>query len=186
MFRLAFIQFAALVFAEMHHKERETRLNDWLDRHMGLLIKVARSFSRLRHEQDDLLQEMAFQVWKSIPRYKPSVSETTWLYRVAFYTAIDWSRKEETREKRFLEFSSEKFRSHDDDVKIDPRLEWLYDRIAEFDPIDRSLTLLVLEGLSYREMSDTLGISESNVGVRISRIKKKLASKLEQEKQNEL
>lgn len=170
----------------MHHDEREARLNDWLSRHTGLLIKVARSFSKSTHDHDDLVQEIAFQLWKSIPKYKPEIAESTWIYRVAFYTAIDWSRKEKTREKRLREFSLLRAPDASDQSPANPRLEWLYARIAEFEPIDRSLTLLVLEGASYREMSETLGITESNVGVRISRIKKKLATQLSQENQNEL
>ncbi len=69
---------------------------------------------------------------------------------------------------------------------MDPRLEWLYEKIAEMEPIDRSLTLLVLDGFSYREMSETMGISESNVGVRINRIKSRLTKLLEEERPDEL
>lgn len=170
--------------ASMHHQEREEKLNDWLSRHKGLLIKVTRSFAQSTHDQDDLLQEIAFQLWKSIPGYKPNIAESTWLYRVAFYTAINWSRKETTREKRMREFRA--LPDLNDETSMDPRVEWLYDRIAELEPIDRSLTLLLLDGCSYREMSQTLGISESNVGVRITRIKKRLTKQLAREKDNEL
>ena len=89
----------------MHHRDREQNLNDWLSRHKGLLIKVARSFAQSVHDRDDLLQEIVFQVWKSIPGYKPDVAESTWLYRVALYTAINWSRKESAREKQMRELS---------------------------------------------------------------------------------
>ena len=60
----------------------------------------------------------------------------------------------------------------------DPRLEWIYQRIAELDPVSRSLALLMLDGFSYRDMSQILGLSESNVGVKINRIKAALAAKL--------
>ena len=59
-------------------------------------------------------------------------------------------------------------------VEIDPKLEWLYNEISILDAIDQSLTLLLLDGFSYSEMSDIIGISPSNVGVKINRIKKKL------------
>ena len=80
----------------MNRTDPERTLNDWLGRHRGLLMKVARSFASTAHDRDDLLQEIAFQVWKSIPGYRSEIAETTWLYRVAFYTAINWSRKEAT------------------------------------------------------------------------------------------
>jgi RNA polymerase sigma-70 factor (ECF subfamily) len=163
--------------------DRDARLGDWLRRHRGLLVKVTRSFARTPQDRDDLLQEIAFQVWESIPRYTAEVAESTWLYRVAFYTAINWSRKETTRRARTEEYCAEVPAAVVDAPDAgDPRLEWLYRRIAKLEPIDRSLTLLLLEGHSYREMSITLGLSESNVGVRINRIKKKLSRQLEQER----
>jgi len=57
------------------------------------------------------------------------------------------------------------------------RLDWLDEEIAQMDHIDRSLTLLLLDGLSYRDMVETLGISESNIGVKINRIKARLINK---------
>ncbi|TWT85628.1 ECF RNA polymerase sigma factor SigE [Posidoniimonas polymericola] len=169
----------------MHDREREERLNDWLNRHEGLLVKVARSFTRTSHDQDDLIQEISFQLWKSIPGYQPRVAESTWVYRVAFYTAINWSRKERSREERVRELR-DKPPPNERSGPPDQRLEWLYDQIARMEPIDRSLTLLVLDGRSYREMSETLGISESNVGVRINRLKKRLTNQLERGDDHEL
>ena len=168
----------------MNQQEQDDKLEDWLGRHKGLLLKVARSFDPESHDRDDLFQEMALQLWKSIPRYTGDVAESTWIYRVAFYTAISWHRKES------------KFRDHGretmlesvigDDTAVDPRVDWLYEKIAELDAIDRSLALLLLEGFSYREMSETLGMSQNNVGVRINRIKKQLTSKLQYERNYEL
>ena len=55
-----------------------------------------------------------------------------------------------------------------------PRLDWLYQQISQLDEIDRTLTLLMLDGFSYREIGATLGITESHVGVKLNRIKKRL------------
>ena len=63
----------------------------------------------------------------------------------------------------------------------DRRLGWLYDQISQFDHVDRSLTLLLLDGYSYREMAETLGISESYVGVKINRIKTHLKNLTKEE-----
>ncbi len=68
----------------------------------------------------------------------------------------------------------------------DPRLEWIYARIAELGEVDRSLALLMLDGFSYREMSQILGLGESNVGVRINRIKAALAAQLAKEEHDGL
>ena len=67
-----------------------------------------------------------------------------------------------------------------DQHRPDQRLGWLYEQIAQLDHIDRSLTLLLLDGFSYRDMAATLGITENNVGVKINRIKAHL-TRLSQE-----
>jgi len=158
----------------MNREQQIDTFRRWLSRHRGLLLKIVRSFAFSAHDQDDLFQEVTLCIWDSIPRRRQAIAESTWIYRVSLYAAINWSKKE----KRVLE----KGRSLEEvehllvrpEERADPRLDWLYEQIAKFDEVDRSLTLLMLEGLSYREMSETLGISVSNVGVKINRLKKRL------------
>jgi RNA polymerase sigma-70 factor (ECF subfamily) len=63
----------------------------------------------------------------------------------------------------------------------DPRLEWLYHQIAQLKDVDRSVALLMLDGFSYKEIAAIVGITESNVGVKINRIKAALAAQLAKE-----
>mgnify|MGYP000029407561 CR=1 FL=1 len=166
----------------MNRQDQDNKLDQWLKRHRGLLLKVARSFASESNDRDDLFQEIVLQVWRSVPRHNNEVAESTWIYRVALYTAISWSRKETKRREKSRELERE---GVSDETDADPRVEWLYQQIAELAPIDRSLTLLMLDGFSYREMSATLGMTESNVGVRINRIKTQLSNALEQEDRHE-
>ena len=168
----------------MNQSEQNSKLDEWLGRHKGLLLKVVRSFAVASHDQDDLFQEIVFQIWKSIPNYKDEVAESTWIYRVALYNAISWSRKQTTLKRTKHELIEEPAIA--DARNIDPRVDWLYEKISKLDSVDRSLALLLLDGFSYREMSETLGMSESNVGVRISRIKSQLIKKLRLERKDEL
>ncbi len=167
----------------MNRHQQDEKLDQWLERHKGLLLKVTRSFAATSHDQDDLLQEVVLQVWRSIPRYTAKVAESTWIYRVALYTAVSWTRKESRHGQTQNEVTREPIAAP---TKTDPRVDWLYEKIAELDPIDRSLALLMLDGFSYREISETLGLSESNVGVRLHRIKKLLSAKLQREGHDEL
>jgi len=87
-------------------------------------------------------------------------------------TAISWTRKELRRRDKFKEaLDGDEAALRPNDSEIDPRLDWLYDEITQLNELDRSLTLLLLDGFSYKEMADALGMSETNVGVRIHRIK---------------
>lgn len=160
----------------MNENEQLQVFDDWLSKHKGLLFKVVRAYAFTTHDQEDLFQEITLQVWDSIPNFRQQSAVTTWLYRVALYSAIAWSKKEkkQTDIKQTLAGSGPALSKAV--ARNDPRLDWIYEQISKLDEIDRSLTLLLLDGFSYREMAEALGISESNVGVKINRIKKHLAS----------
>ena len=100
-------------------------------------------------------------------------------------SAISWNRNEKKhgRGRQDLEAASDLLVAPE--VR-DPRLEWIYQRIAELDEVNRSLALLMLDGFSYRDMSQILGLSESNVGVKINRIKAALSARLAKEQNDEL
>jgi len=165
--------------------ERNTVFESWIDAHKAILFKVARVYGATHADREDLFQEIALQVWHSVEAYRGDCAATTWIYRVALNTALAWRRKE---------------RKHGEgrqDIEAvtglliapsgrDPRLEWIYQRIAELDEANRSLALLMLDGFSYREMSQILGLGESNVGMRINRIKAALAAQLAKEELNGL
>lgn len=163
-------------------KNKQKRIFDeWLSKHKSLLFKVVRAYSFTRHDQDDLFQEIAIQVWNSIPNFRGDATVTTWLYRVALYTAIAWTRKEKKHHTGKESLNGVKHTMTATSKLKDRRLDWIYHQIAQLDEIDRSLMLLMLDGFSYKEMATTLGISESNVGVKINRIKKRLAHKSRKE-----
>ena len=159
----------------MNDTEQKRILDEWLHTHRGLLFKALRAFAFSAHDQDDLFQEIAFQLWQSIPNFKGDSSASTWVYRVALYSAIKWSQKEQRRNAKHEDLDVASHIPRNQASDDDPRVAWLYQQIGQLAPIDRSLILLQLEGLSYKEMSEALGISESNVGVKINRIKNKMS-----------
>lgn len=170
----------------MRVSEQKRIFNKWLSEHRGIIFKVVRVYSNTRHDNEDLFQEIAVQLWNSIPNFRNGCSETTWIYRVAFYSASSWAHKErrrrETREQleQAQPFLNEGSSLHSE------RLDWLYEQIARLQEPDRSLALLLLDGFRYREIAEIVGLSESNVGVRICRIKKSLTQTLSQETTHEL
>lgn len=158
----------------MTEKEQLDILEAWLQQHKGIIFKVVRVYTITDH--DDLFQEILIQVWRSIPTFRLEASVITWMYRIALNTAIKWIKKE----KKYSGAETLDHIQHllqENKTTVDERLNWLYDEISRLDEIDRSVTLLLLDGFSYKEMSAILGISESNVGVKINRIKKQLIAK---------
>ena len=158
----------------MEQREQERIFDDWLSRHRNVLFKVVHAYAFTPPDRDDLFQEIITQMWNSIPRFRGDAAVTTWLYRVALNSALAWSRKERKHRERTEPLEPHEPALHETARVPDHRLGWLYEQIAELDHVDRSLTLLLLDGLSYRQMAETLGISESHVGVKINRIKSHL------------
>jgi RNA polymerase sigma-70 factor (ECF subfamily) len=157
----------------MSEKKQKQIFDDWLSQHKGIMFKIIRAYAFNQHDQDDLFQEISLQVWKSIPEFRGESNPSTWIYRVALYTATVWVRKEKTRP------STQSLTTVEHTLTVtshprDERSEWLYQQIGQLDPIDRSVCLLLLDGFSYKEMAEMLGISESNVGVKVHRIKQYL------------
>ena len=160
----------------MTEKEHEHIFEDWLNQYKGLIFKVVRAYAFTAMDQDDLFQEIIIQVWHSIPTFRQESSVITWIYRISLNTAIKWVRKER-KHSQVETLDHAEHILQESGLKIDERLTWLYEEIYKLDEIDRSITLLLLDNFSYKEMADILGISESNVGVKINRIKKHLISK---------
>jgi RNA polymerase sigma-70 factor (ECF subfamily) len=162
--------------------ERETRFRQWLHEHTGLLVKVVRSFASAPADADDLLQEILLQVWLSLPNFRDQCKPTTWLYRVALNTALGWKRRETSVRRRSQTLAILPELVDDTQIDADPAhrelLDQLYAAIRTLEPARRALVLLYLDGLSYSEMAEVTGVSEANVGVRLNRIKKQLASLL--------
>lgn len=157
----------------MDEKEQKRIFNDWLSEHKGIFFKIVRAYAFTPADQEDLFQEISLQVWKSIPDFRGESKPSTWIYRVALYSAVAWIRQEKKHPPTRPLADVEQTLIANSAVQ-DERLNWLYEQIAQLDPIDRSLCLLMLEGFSYKEMADVVGISESNVGVKIYRIKQHL------------
>jgi RNA polymerase sigma factor (sigma-70 family) len=159
--------------------EQQRRFADWLREHSAILHHVVNGFAA-GDDRNDLLQEVLLAVWKSIPAFRGQAKPTTYLYRVSHNAALLWIRTEKNYRRRIEQFGAENSQSsgNDPDSLTDERLAKLYAAIRQLKPGDRSLMLLSLDGLSYREMAEVLGLSESNVGVKISRIKNQLTQTL--------
>ena len=159
----------------MGEADRRRIFQTWLDQHRGLIFKIVRAYAHTEMDRDDLFQEVAVQLWRSVPSFKGESKETTWIYRVALNTAMRWLHVEKRRDR--IDLQEAQLVLQHGPSPVDQQLAWLYAEIAQLDDIDRSLALMLLDDLSYKEMSGVLGITESNVGVRIHRIKKYLISK---------
>jgi RNA polymerase sigma-70 factor, ECF subfamily len=157
---------------------RESLFRRWLKEHAGLVFKVARAFAPSAADRDDLVQEILLQLWRSLPRFEGKARESTWIYRVALNTALAWHRGENKRHTTQTPLLAIEELPEPDDLARREREELvarLYAAIRQLPKVDAALVLLYLDDLSYREMAEVLGISETNVGVKLNRARKTLA-----------
>lgn len=161
----------------------DERIRRWLVDHAGLVWKVVRAFASPA-DRDDLFQEIVVQLWTSAARFRGQSKESTWIYRVAFNTALAWRRQTRRRDTRFVTglslASLEGANSSRDDAarERDAKIERLYAAIRALPEVDASLALMHLDGLSYLEMAEVLGLTENHIGVKLTRVRKKLADAL--------
>ena len=164
----------------MLEEDHKAIFTKWLEEHSSSVIKVARAYTLTMDERQDLAQEILLQAWKSLPKFEGKASPATWFYRVALHTAMNWSRNDKPRrlrQKPLLETRSMAVESTDSVELMEQRelVEQLYAAIHQLPDSDVALVLLYLDEMSYCEMASVLGISESNVGVKLNRAKKALA-----------
>jgi len=164
--------------------KQEELFKQWLGEHKKLMFKVVKAYASSPEDQDDLFQQILLQLWSSIPNFQGNAKEKTWIYRVALNTALVWRRGETRKRKRYhkliIDFdgASDIQQSSCNPMRDAQILGQLYGAIRQLSKIDSSVVLMYLDGVSYDEMADILGISKSNVGVRLNRAKKKLAQLL--------
>ena len=153
---------------------------EWMTEHRGIVVKVVRSFAANAADAEDLTQEIALALWRSVRSFRGDAKPSTWIWRVALNRAISWKR-----------------------AAIDPSSVTAIDAVAEIvaiggaedrvavaqvhrllralGPLDRSLMILSLEGHTYAEMAHITGLGESNVGARLSRARSRLTELMETE-----
>lgn len=160
--------------------DRESLFRSWDEEHRGILQKVTRSFARSAAEAKELTQELRLQLWNSTSSFKGTAKSSTWVYRVCLNTAITWHRAIARQEQKIdssvdlkgilADGASPAERAADREL-----LERLYSSIHAMREIDRALILLLLDGLAYREIAEITGMSENQVGVGLTRARKRLA-----------
>ena len=150
------------------------------------ILRVCRVYSWNSADQDDLYQEILFQIWRSLPALKEKQFANTWLYRVAINTAISFVRKRASHSERVIHFEpadlTRKIESRQaTEENSDDRMANLYTAIFKLDSLEKALVTLFLEDFTYEEMAEITGISANNVGVMLHRAKKKLSCLIKEE-----
>ena len=149
-----------------------------ISENQGLIFKVASIYTNTKEDRNDLSQEIIYQLWRSIDTFQEKSSLSTWMFRVAMNVAI---QRLKTTKRKVLTVPLEEqlFNFPDiDNGEMEEKWKVLKQHIDQLNLLDKGIVVLYLENKSYEEIAQIIGISTSNVGTKLSRIKEKLKNQI--------
>ena len=161
------------------NKSKSDEFLSVIENHKGILYKISNSYCQNSDDREDLIQEIIIQLWKSFDNYNNDYKHSTWIYRIALNVSISFYRKENRRKDISNPLPEGVLSYNYSNVldETDEDLKFLQQFISELKELDKALMLLYLEEKSYKEISEIIGLSETNVATKIARIKKLLKQK---------
>ncbi|AXT60302.1 sigma-70 family RNA polymerase sigma factor [Aquimarina sp. AD10] len=157
------------------NKELEHSFVTNLEQNQNIVHKVCRIYTSDQDSHNDLFQEITIQLWKAYPKFRGDAKFSTWMYRVALNTAITLYRRSK-RSLKTTDIDTMNFRikAEEYDDEVEQQLKLMYAAVKQLNDIEKALVFLYLEDKSYKEIADTMGISEVNARVKMNRVKTKL------------
>lgn len=156
---------------------------DKIEKHKGIIFKIAKMYMDDKDDRDDLFQEITYQVWKAYPNFRGQSEFSTWLYRIALNTAIIFLKNEKKRS--FISsgsYTEYKIFHEEPDHEKEEKMNAMYIAINQLNPIEKAFIFYYLEDFSGKEIAEQMGISEGNVRVKMNRAKNKLKDILSSKK----
>lgn len=161
-------------------KKKQDIFANLIEENQGIIHKVCRSYADTQEEHQDMFQEVVLQLWNSFDSFKKEAKFSTWMYRVTLNTAITLFRKKKraitTTE---MEQDSALYSQDTMDADTKEQIDILYKAIKQLTEVERALVLLYLDEKPYKEIAETIGISEINARVKMNRVKAKLKKIME-------
>ncbi len=157
------------------NKELEHSFVTNLEQNQNIVHKVCRIYTSDPDSHNDLFQEITIQLWKAYPKFRGDAKFSTWMYRVALNTAITlYRRSKRSLRTTDLDSIDFKIKAEEYDDEVEQQLKLMYAAVKQLNDIEKALVFLYLEDKSYKEIAETMGISEVNARVKMNRVKTKL------------
>jgi RNA polymerase sigma-70 factor (ECF subfamily) len=158
--------------------QKETEFVRIIKENEGVIFKITTLYTDNRDDQKDLYQDVVYQLWKSFDSFRSESKISTWMYRIALNTSLTRLKKTKRMGNpvsidRVVMQQTENY-----DPEFEEKLKLLYSHIKQLSVLEKALMLLLLEGKKYEEIAEITGLSSSNVGTKISRIKQKLKNQI--------
>jgi RNA polymerase sigma-70 factor (ECF subfamily) len=154
-------------------KDNKDQFLNILEKNIGIILKISRIYTKIEQDREDLINDIILELWKSFKNFKGDSKISTWIYRVALNVSMNYKRNRKNISLLYSinDFRKEEIQSWLIEQDNSSELEIFYNCIEELGEINKAIILLYLDGNSHDEISEIIGISKTNVGTRISRIK---------------
>lgn len=156
---------------------KEETFTTVIKEHEGVIYKIASVYTNTNDDKKDLYQEIVYQLWKSFDSFRGDSKVSTWIYRIALNTAL-FHLKKGKREGHKVSIENLNLKQENYDPVLEERLKVLYAHIRTLSDLERGIILLFLEGKKHEEIALITGLSTTNIGTRMSRIKQKLKKQI--------
>jgi len=165
----------------MVDSEKEEIFKKIINQHKNQIHRICWGFTKSQEDIKDLFQDVIINIWKGFDGFKSKSSYSTWIHRITINTCILWKKKSNYFNQS-KEINSSIPQSTYDEIKFeaDPRLIQLKEAINQLKSIDKTIILLTLEEVSHKKISEITGLSISNIGVKVLRIKTQLKKLISQ------
>jgi RNA polymerase sigma-70 factor (ECF subfamily) len=166
-----------LPFAELSPEEREAAFVRLLEENKARIMRLASVYTRTRADREDVFQDIAIQLWRALPSFRGEAQTSTWVYRIALNVAMRSGERLQHTARRHVPMSDTAaswFDAGSEYAQEPPAIEHLRHCMRKLPERQRTVVMLTLEECEYREIATVTGLTESNVGVILSRVKKHL------------
>lgn len=167
---------------KLSKKEKQNKFLDLMQENQGILIKICRVYTKTAEDYEDLFQEVLAQAWQSYPRFKGNCKFSTWLYKVCLNVALT-NKKSRQKDAATWELKDEVSEASHVYVSFENK-DFLDKALLKLSDADKAFLILYIDGYTYEEISEMMGVSVNLVGVKINRIKNKLKELVNNEEQS--
>ncbi len=159
--------------------DKEERFLIAIKENEGFIYKIATVYTNTADEKNDLVQEIIYQLWKSFDSYNQKSTLGTWIYRVALNVALFQLKQNRKKISTIPIHEQELNHTETGDAELEEQWKQLKHKIDNLNLLEKGIVMLYLDNKSYDEIADIMGMSKTNVGTRLARIKEKLKSQMD-------
>lgn len=152
----------------------EASFEELIDSNKEKIYRICKVYAMRPHEPQDLFQEIVFQAWKSFPKFRGQSSVSTWIYRIALNVALGQKGKSSREKENLTQLNSIQFYEEEVEDIQGEKLRAMHSCISQLGDVDKTLIVLFLEGLAYKEIGEVTGLNENHVAVKMKRARTKL------------